>query len=1020
MNRTHKLCRWVLAPLALVWFSSTASALDPNRVMSQYVREQWTTDRGIPRGHVLAIAQTGDGYLWIGTDSGLVRFDGFSFHAVSFFPIGLPSNAPVLGLITDADGSLVVRLPGAVVLLKSDGKFVSLSSELGLPVSHVTAIWKEEHGQVLFSDLVSGTVRFQDKRAEVLALPSRLPGAPLVTSLAETPDGKIWMGTLGAGLFYVTQRQVTKVTFGLPERKINCMLSVANNELWVGTDRGLFYWNGKVLTRGGLPARLGTLQVLTMLQDRESNVWVGTARGLLRINAKGISFSDESSLGGNGAVNALFEDREGNLWVGGTNGLERIRDSAFVTYSQTAGLPSERNGPVYADTENRIWSASTDGGLYWFRNGHAETVQEAGLARDEVYAIAGKNGDIWVGRQRGGLTRLRHSNSGITSQTYTTRSGLVQNSVYAVYESHDGAVWAGTLSGGISRFKDGQFSAYTTSNGITSNTVNSILETDNETMWFATSNGISSLSNGKWKSLTASDGLPSNNVNCLFEDSAGTLWIGTSEGLALLSGGHVQIPDRLPESLRGQIFGMAEDKNGWFWIATANHVLRVRRDTLITGEVRQSDLREYGSEDGLLSSEGVKRNQSVVSDPSGRIWFSLSRGLSVADPSHLTENSAPAIPHVEGISVDGSPLDAKDSIRVSASQKRITFRYTGLSLAAPERIRFRYFLEGFDRTWSEPIAEREAVYTNLNAGPYRFRLMACNSDGLWNGAEASLQFEIEPVFWKTRWFVISFLVAFLVLLSGLYQIRLRQLHRQFNIGLEARVDERIRIARELHDTLLQSLHGLMFQFQAARNMLPQRTDEAIQTLDGAITATEQAIAEGRGAIRDLRVAPVGQSDLTELLSTTGQELANSQDKDHPSPAFKLIVEGERQTLPAVVQDEVYRIAREILRNAFQHAQADQIETEIRYDDHALRLRIRDDGKGIDPKVLNEGGSSGHWGLRGIRERAQRIGARLDFWSETGAGTEVELMVPGKIAYEKLRDDSRFTLFRKAGSHEQRS
>lgn len=1006
MIRGLRLCRWTLPLLGALWSFPGARALDPNRMMSQYVHEKWTMDRGIPSGHVLSIAQTPDGYLWIGTDDGLVRFDGFSFESVSFLPVGLPPNAPVLGLITDADGSLVVRLAGTVVLLKSDGRFASLSSEVGLSASYVTAIWKEENGGVLFSDLVSGTIRFHGKTVEVLTRPGSLPGAPLVTALTETADGKLWMGTLGTGLYYMTQGQVTRVTAGLPESKVNCMLSVGPNELWVGTDKGLFLWNGRVLGRGGLPARFDDLQVLTLLRDHDSNVWVGTSRGLLRVNAKGVSFADERAPGAGGAVNALFEDREGNLWVGSTNGLERIRDSTFVTYSKTTGLPSESNGPVYADPENRIWSAPTDGGLYWLGSGRVENVSKAGLVNDEVYSIAGQNGDIWIGRQHGGLTHLHYHGAVMSSETYTERNGLAQNSVYSVYQSRDGTVRAGSLSGGVSRFKDGRFATYTAGSGLASNSINAILETRDETMWFATSNGLSSSFKGQWKTLTASDGLPSGTVNCLLEDSVGILWAGTSEGLAFVNAGHVQVPGKGPELLQGQIFGIAEDKNGWFWIATANHVLAVRRDKLISGKVGASDLREYGREDGLLSTDGVKRNNSVISDSSGRIWFSFSRGLSVTDPSHLADNSVPAITHVEGISADGSPLDDRDLVHIPAARKRITFAYTGLSLAAPERIRFRYFLEGFDRAWSEPVASREAVYTNLNAGQYRFRLIACNSDGLWNGVETAIQFEIEPVFWKTWWFGLSSATVFLTFLWALHQFRLRQLHHQFNVGLEARVDERTRIARELHDTLLQGLHGLLFQFQAARNMLPDRPQQAISTLDGAIDATELAIAESRDAIHDLRKDPACNADLTESLRAAAEELANSVRLGSPVPKFKLTQEGERKTLPPVLQDEICRIGHEILRNAYQHANADRIEAEIHYGDDAIRLRIRDNGKGINPKVLKEGGSAGHWGLPGVRERAQRIGAKLDFWSEVGAGTEVQLNIPAAVVRAVVAEASR--------------
>ena len=991
MIRVLKQCRWALPLLGMACFFPSAHALDPNRMMSQYVHEKWNADRGLS-GHVFAITQTPDGYLWIGTDNGLVRFDGFSFQAVSFLPVGLPSNSPVLGLITDADGRLVVRLAGTVVLLKGNAKFASLSSEVGLSASYVTAIWKEENGGVLFSDLVSGTVRFHGQRVEVLARPSRLPGAPLVTSLAETPDGKIWMGTLGTGLFYVSQGQVRKVTAGLPVRKVNCMLSVSQNELWFGTDRGLFRWNGKLLSRGGLPARFDKLQVLTLLKDRESNVWVGTSQGLLRVNAKGVSFSDESTPGADGAVNALFEDREGNLWVGGPNGLERIRDSAFVTYSKATGLPSEHNGPVYADAENRIWSASTDGGLYWLVSGRVENVTKETLVNDEVYSIAGQKGDIWIGRQHNGLTHLHYPRSRISYETYTERNGLAQNSVYSVYQSRDGVVWAGTLSGGVSRLKDGRFTTYTATNGLGSNTINAILETRNGTMWFATSNGLSSLFREQWKTLSASDGLPSATVNCLFEDSAGILWAGTSEGLAFFSASQAKVPGNIPELLHGQIFGIAEGKNGWLWIATASDVLRVRRDKLMVGAVGPSDLREYGIEDGLLSNHGVKRNNSVIADASGRVWFSLSRGLSVTDPSNSTDNSAPAITHVEGISADGSLLDGKGLVRVPASSKRITFAYTGLSLAAPEHIRFRYLLEGFDRTWSEPAANREAVYTNLNAGRYTFHLVACNSDGVWNGAETAIQFEIEPLLWQRRWFRLVALAAIALAALLFYRVRVLQLSRQMNLRFEERIGERTRIAQELHDTLLQGLISASMQLHVAAEQIPGDS-AAKPKLGRVLELMRRVIEEGRNAVGGLRAHQNGSLDLGEAFSLVRQEFAGQAEAE-----FHVIVEGRPRPLHPLIRNEVYNIGREALTNAFRHSRASNIEVELEYAASHLRVLIRDNGVGVDPDILRRG-RDGHWGLSGMKERTRRIGGKLRLLSNRRAGTEVELSVPGPIAFE---------------------
>ena len=345
-----------------------------------------------------------------------------------------------------------------------------------------------------------------------------------------------------------------------------------------------------------------------------------------------------------------------------------------------------------------------------------------------------------------------------------------------------------------------------------------------------------------------------------------------------------------------------------------------------------------------------------------------------------------------------------------------------------ETNRYRYRLDGLDNSWHEVGSDqRTANYTTLPAGTYTFDVQGATSRGKWSEPGARLRIEILPAWYQTYLFLGVCVVVFLVVLWSIHHRRLKELERQFNMALEARVDERTRIARELHDTLLQSFHGSLFRFQAARNMLRRQPAEAAQALDGAITRAEQAIAEGRNAIQGLRSEPAAARDLAHLLTAMGQEMAEADDGGspeaiHQSPVFRVTEEGERQALSSILQDEVYRIARELLRNAFRHAHARQIEAEIRYDRARLRLRIRDDGKGIDPKVLQDGGRAGHWGLPGIRERAKQIGARLDVWSETGAGTEVELTIPASVAYAKVFNgsgsaSSRFRLFRrKTGTH----
>jgi signal transduction histidine kinase len=299
-------------------------------------------------------------------------------------------------------------------------------------------------------------------------------------------------------------------------------------------------------------------------------------------------------------------------------------------------------------------------------------------------------------------------------------------------------------------------------------------------------------------------------------------------------------------------------------------------------------------------------------------------------------------------------------------------------------------------------------------------VIASNSSGVWNQAGASLDFSIAPAYYQTNWFRVLCVASFLGLLWTLYRLRLHQMRRQFAAGLEASVGERLRIARELHDTMLQSIQGAAFQFQAARKLLLRNADNAMEVVDEAIQAAEEGIKEGRAAIGDLRPEPAAQRDLPELLHAAGHEATGAHEPGGHPPSFSVVVEGKRQTLSPMLQDEVYRISREVIRNAFSHASASHIEVEIRYDRDQLRLRVRDDGKGIAQEILKAGGQSGHFGIPGMRERAQRIGARLDFWSEIGAGTEVELAVPASMAYEKRRGGRRFRLFRRAGKDEQRS
>lgn len=876
--------RWFLrvvlaAAVGLVCFSCGTGAVDPGRMISQYIREHWGSDRGFAGGAVTAIAQTSDGYLWIGTERGLIRFDGFNFRT---FQQATPTTfaiGPVQSLVADSKGDLWVLLQNTRILRYHGGKF-----ELGREEAEfgLTSIAKKRDGSVIFASLTLGTLTYEHEKFEVQpSSGQQLPATSkfnadsepsdvassrwswatgvithrfaepnsAVISIAETSDGTLWLGTRDKGLFYKKDGQVVPAGKGTPDSKINCLLALENQELWVGTDKGLVRWDGEKFTSVGVPAVLRHAQILSMIRDRDSNIWVGTAKGLLRVNGQDVA-ADSPGTWSTGPITALFEDREGDVWVGTSHGIERLRDSAFVTY--VAGdLQSESSGPIYVDPRERVWFAPFEGGLHWMKDGKSGKVVADGLAEDVVYSIAGSGEEIWVGRQRGGLTRLNTAGGKLVAKTFKHANGLAQDSVYAVHEGADGTVWAGTLSGGVSALKNGRFTAYTTENGMSSNTITSIAETSDGTLWFATPNGINALQNGHWRVLLPRDGLPSENVTTFFPDSQGVLWIGTAAGLAFFRAGHVNIPVALPDALREQILGIAEDEKAWLWISTSNQVLRVPREKLLNGGLAETDVMDYGLEDGLRGLEGVKRDKSVCVDSLGKIWFSMNRGLSVVDPARVSGVSAPVLVHIEGMTSDGNPVGLQGPVRIGGPHRRITFSFAALSLSVPERVRFKYKLDGVDEGWSGAVPTREVTYNNLESGPYKFHVIASNSDGRWNGAESELPFEIKRAYWQAWWFRLSTAMALGLAILLLIRLRLRALSAQLNMRFEERLAERTRIAQELHDTLLQGFLSASMQLHVANERLPADSP-AKPMLDRVLELMTRVIEEGRNTVRGLR------------------------------------------------------------------------------------------------------------------------------------------------------------------------
>ena len=972
--------------LTVTCLAPGAHCLDPNSAIAAYFHDKWTADQGFPGGAVDAIAQTPDGYLWIGGEQGLVRFDGVSFSRMNSSAI---PAAPVLGLATDSDGNLWIRLETPGLVRYSGGSFTQVVPDTN-PKLGFTAMGPGSRGDVLFirsgDALRSGDAMRSCARSLVHMQPWN---AELVISTAETSDRTLWMGTRDAGLFALRNGGESHPR-GLPDLKVNVLLPGRGSELWVGTDKGLVRWDGEKLTAVGVPGPLQHARVLAISSDHDQNVWVGTATGLVRIDPQGLA----SATTGGAEVNAVFEDREGNLWVGGTSGIERYRETLFQTYARNR--QSREGGPIYVDATKRTWFGRPEGGLGWLRGAVEGQVTEAGLGHDVVYSIDGGSGEVWIGRQRGGLTLLREENGAFRARTWTAAEGLAPGVVFAVRRTREGDVWAGTLDGGVSRLSHEKLTTFTTANGLVSNTVYAIEEGADGAIWFATPNGLELFKQGRWQAFAGQDALPPARVNCLTEDSEGVLWVGTDAGLAFIRAGRVDLPRRPPDTLRESVLGIVDDAQGFLWIATTSHILRASRADLMGDFQPAMAEREFSREDGIPSLAGVRRNRSVVRGTVGSIWFSLGGGIAVVNPARLSAASAPAIVHIDSLTTGGRVLPSSQSLRIPAAGQRITLDYIGLSLSVPDRVQYRYRLDGFDPNWSEPTANRQAVYTNLNPGTYRFRVIASNSEGVWNGREAAVGIEIVPAFWQTLWFRLVMALFSMALVVVVYRLRVRRMAARLNLRFEERLAERTRIAQELHDTLLQGFLSASMQVHVVADRLPD--DSTIKpALTRAVQLMRQVIEEGRNTLRGLRSQDRGSSDLAHAFSQIPQELG-SRDVDRMQAAFRVIVDGQQRPLRPLLRDEVYRIGREALINAFRHSRASHIEIELDYAYGRFRVVVRDDGSGIDQRTLQTG-RDGHWGLSGMRERAERIGARLHVLSKAFVGTEVELDIPAEIAFE---------------------
>jgi signal transduction histidine kinase/ligand-binding sensor domain-containing protein len=1012
----------VLWGLVLGWCHS-AFALNAALDVNQYAHTTWTAKDGLSTGAIFAMAQTPDGYLWLGSEFGLFRFDGV--RVVLWQPPAgqqLPT-APYTLLVT-RDRTLWI------------GTFAGLVAWNGAELTR----YRELDGHFVTSLLEdrAGTVW-----AGTLGGPPSAPGGRLcairggrtecylqdgafgsfVWSLGEDSSGALWVGadsgvwrwSPGPPKHYVT-----------PGMRIGDLSETEDGRLLIGVrGAGLMQFAGDKLeaypipsaTDPGEPFADRNVDSNKLLRDRDGGLWIGTfARGLIHVHrGRTDVFTKSDGLSGDISC-SIFEDAEGNVWVATTGGLDRFRTLPVATVSRKQGLSSDSASSVIAATDGSIWVGTHDGLTRW-KNGKTTIFRRAsglpddvvqslfydyreriwastghglaylsgerfvavdGLPDEEVYSIAGDNRDnLWLSGNKG----LSHLLAGRLVEHFPWSALGRQEHAVAILSDQAG-IWLSFWGGGVSYWNGGQIRAsYTAADGLGSGAVNGLEFDRDGALWAATSGGLSRIKEGRIATLTTRNGLPCDSVHLTIQDDDRALWLYTACGLVRIA---------------------RTELNAW-----------------IADPKRRIETTMLDASDGvrLHPRRPAFYGPSVAKSGDGKLWFLMGEDdVQVVDPRHLSLNKLPPPVHIQQIVADRQirwqnlPGKTVSNLRLPPQTRDLSFDYTALSFVQPEKVHFKYKLEGQDPDWREVINEREAQYSNIAPGSYRFRVLASNNSGVWNETGASLDFSIAPAYWQTAWFRALCVAAMLALLWVVYRLRMRQLAHEFDVKLEARVDERTRIARELHDTLLQSFNGLLLRFRTVHALFSKSPDEARTILENALDETRQALTEGRQAVQGLRSTAVETHEFSEAIQTLAEELAN--DPTHSGGAeVRLNIEGTVRTLRPPIRDEIYRIASEALRNAFRHAEAGRIEVQLSYDEKSFELRVRDDGKGIDPKFLTDEGPAGHFGLHGMRERAQQIGGQLTVWSAPASGTELVLSVPGALAYDTAENAKRSWLAR---------
>ncbi len=961
-------------------------ALNPGYAVSQYGHAAWTQAGGHLPGSVLALAQTNDGALWVGTEFGLFRFDGITFVPWNP-PMRESPSQSVTALAPAADGGLWIGTRKGLFYQNQKVLQQVRASEVTEGAA-VSAILADRTGTVWMASAgfgSGGLCRVDATRLQCLQV-GGLVGENIF-SLFEDRAGKVWAGGT-RGLYVFDQSSVWQYTAFEASTGVSGIAQVLDGSMiWTDAGKGLQRLvNGRIMP---YPERFRTeSRSRILLSDHEGSLWIGTmGQGLIHVHQSLIDqYARADGLSGD-TIYCFLEDREHNVWVATDRGLDRFRDLPVVILSKREGLSDDTAGSVFASRTGGVWIGTTKG-LNLVQEGLVSVYDKRqGLASNSIGSLfEDHTGNLWV-ESTSGLTFGR----GPVFRRLDLPEGRSIRYVAAAIEDRQYSLWLSDLELGLIRIRDGQvqdvipWSSFKNKKGWSLGVDQRSGELligflKGEFAVFAPGHSI------RW--YTVADGLGHGDVTGIRNDSDGAVWIATEGGLSRLLNGRISTLSTKNGLPCDRIHAMIEDDDGATWLNTACGLVRLTRQDIVawSADPRISIRpRVYSNGDGMhvrSATQGYGRRTAKSSD--GRLWFPVFDGVAIVDPRHLPENSLPPSIQIDRIIADGKTFSPESGLRLPVGAKDLQIDYTTFSFVDPSRVRFRYKLEGYTAEWNDVNDRRQAFLSNLPPRHYRFRVIASNNNGRWSDAGATLDFVIQPAFYQTNWFRSCCIAMFFALLWLCYLLRLHHVEAKLNLLFEERLSERTRIARDLHDTLLQSIAGFALQLEALSKIVTEPSS-ARDRLREMRRQAEGCLHDARVSLSDLRWQRYRGTDLVEEIRHLGEQIVTIK-----NITFFATATLDRCVIPPQFHDCLLRIVQEALRNAVCHAAASTINVEVTCSDqNVVRIRICDNGCGFDLETASR--KPHHMGLANMRERAESIGAALHVRTSPGQGTEIEII-----------------------------